>query len=419
MSGNRANTAEKLEKLGKCYVLFRPHSAWKGEYGFDWIRFKQYKDSTVNGEKGNDFDTKNILGIYSSTCNKTGCDYRTQCQLSGKNVCIDINSWSSTFSKDVNNNETQYKNLCGKFTVKQIKGWDDITYFDTPIMTILSSEKSVKIKLKVVIKDAPIDGLFWDYDKKIFKLDFPQSIDTKKEGVQDIEFNLTCNQSFATNQTIAVYCDKEKTKLCGSLKILANYESFQRKIDAILVKVKLDIGNGSSTGNFNGGLSEVTNILKQAYVTLNDNSDAVKLLNIPNFNQNYILDDGELSVKLDGNLLTYLNGIVNGLDNKYTNYFKVYAIAEKCNAGKTLGFSVPGTDSCVVFSGHNNSTVPHELLHSLKLPHTFVAKDTDSNAKYTYEALITDNLMDYSHWNNLQRISTFYWQWQIMNDKIK
>jgi hypothetical protein len=107
------------------------------------------------------------------------------------------------------------------------------------------------------------------------------------------------------------------------------------------------------------------------------------------------------------------------VDSKYDTYFKVYAVDEKCDGGDTLGFSVPGTNSCIVFSGHNKATVSHELLHSLNLPHTFVAKEIDANAKYTCEALKTDNLMDYSHWNNWERISTYYWQWQIINEKIK
>ena len=418
MAGNNANTATKLEKLPKCYVLFRPHSEWKGEYGFDWIRFKQNKVTTVNGEKGNDHDIKDILGVYSSNCTKTGCEYREGCQNGTSEICQDINSWSTTFNKDSDDESKQYKSLCKKFAIKQIAGWNDTLYMDTPIMTILPS-KSAKIKLIVGIQNAPIDGLFWKYDKTLFTLDWTQNVDINKEGIQTIEFNLKCNVAFTSNQEIEVFCDKQKTKLCGSLKILANDSVHQRNINVILIKVKTDIGNGTKTGDFRGGLSSVSNILQQAYINLNDGNNAIKILTIQNFDTNYILNNGEKSIDGKSSLLTYLNNKVSNADSKYNTYFKVYAIDEKCNGGNTLGFSVAGTKSCIVFSGHNKATVPHELLHSLNLPHTFVAKEIDTNAKYTCKALQTDNLMDYSHWNDLERISTYYWQWQIINDKLR
>ena len=38
----------------KCYAIFRPHEKWKGEYGFDWVRFRDEQIKTINGKKGND-----------------------------------------------------------------------------------------------------------------------------------------------------------------------------------------------------------------------------------------------------------------------------------------------------------------------------------------------------------------------------
>jgi len=430
----------KIPKKPKCFVSFRPRKGYEGEYGFDWIRFKDDKISTVNGTRGNEDDTKDILGLYSRHgCTKTNCSYKVQCQASPKNVCIDINSWSTQFEKDVN--QVQYKNLYSKFSLKQINGWDDVIYSDTPKMTLLPSNNKVKLSLIVYIKDAPIDDLFWDYDETVFDLT-PPNVDKNKEGEQTVEFELKCNKTFLLNKKVKVFCDKEKKKLCGELEILANDEkTYQRKIDVVLIKIKCDIAppntdsgftkfikevisffTGSSsptthTGNFNGGVEGITKVLKQAYVTIDDSKPPI-ILPIKQFDDRFIVEEaGKRKIKFDGALLPYLNNMVNKLDSKYTTYFKVYAMGEECGGG-TLGFSRPGTDSCIVFTGHNTSTVPHELLHSLTLPHTFTAKDTSANALYTYEAKITDNVMDYSHWNNLQRISTFHWQWKLINNKI-
>ena len=61
-------------------------------------------------------------------------------------------------------------------------------------------------------------------------------------------------------------------------------------------------------------------------------------------------------------------------------------------------------------------------MHGLGLEHSFYG---DS---FLYKAQKTDNIMDYSHLEKdivtgapstfLDRVSTWYWQWKILNDKI-
>ena len=61
-------------------------------------------------------------------------------------------------------------------------------------------------------------------------------------------------------------------------------------------------------------------------------------------------------------------------------------------------------------------------MHGLGLQHSFYGNN------YLYKALKTDNIMDYSH-NEidkvtgapstvLDRVSTWYWQWDILNSNI-
>lgn len=54
-------------------------------------------------------------------------------------------------------------------------------------------------------------------------------------------------------------------------------------------------------------------------------------------------------------------------------------------------------------------------MHALGLPHTF---DGSTQAKYTYEAYKTNNLMDYCHHVGIPRICVFNWQWKVLNSKI-
>lgn len=46
----------------RCVVKFRPADDWEGEYGFDWYREKDYRELTVDGQRG-DHPLKNIFGI--------------------------------------------------------------------------------------------------------------------------------------------------------------------------------------------------------------------------------------------------------------------------------------------------------------------------------------------------------------------
>ncbi|MFK6999475.1 hypothetical protein V3Q90_11760 [Flavobacterium oreochromis] len=76
-----------------------------------------------------------------------------------------------------------------------------------------------------------------------------------------------------------------------------------------------------------------------------------------------------------------------------------------------------------MFSTHNENTIAHETLHGMGLPHSFFGQH------YVYQAQKTENIMDYSHKgsdpvNNIlrvpiiNRISTWYWQWRIINPNI-
>lgn len=74
--------------------------------------------------------------------------------------------------------------------------------------------------------------------------------------------------------------------------------------------------------------------------------------------------------------------------------------------------------SAVIFKDPSESTVCHELLHSLGLSHSF-----SNEGDFTYKKSMTSNIMDYSFvgekYNCLRRISLSLWQWRTINPQLK
>jgi len=77
-------------------------------------------------------------------------------------------------------------------------------------------------------------------------------------------------------------------------------------------------------------------------------------------------------------------------------------------------------NACVIFKSEDKSTAAHEILHMLDLAHTFTAQQaTNLKSEFTYKALNTNNVMDYSHWLEIEKYSLFHWQWKIINTNLK
>ena len=73
----------------------------------------------------------------------------------------------------------------------------------------------------------------------------------------------------------------------------------------------------------------------------------------------------------------------------------------------------PAAKTILVFkAGFNDSTIAHEVFHSMGLYHSF-----DNDSKFTFEQFITDNIMDYSDLQGLPVISTYHWQWAILQSR--
>ena len=58
-----------------------------------------------------------------------------------------------------------------------------------------------------------------------------------------------------------------------------------------------------------------------------------------------------------------------------------------------------------------NVEIPHEVMHAMGLPHTFIDSDTNKPKKHTFNQRATKNYMDYDN----EKQSTFFWQWEILH----
>ena len=105
------------------------------------------------------------------------------------------------------------------------------------------------------------------------------------------------------------------------------------------------------------------------------------------------------------------------------------------------GISEIGEKSVMIFPnrGRIDTIITHEILHCMGLVHTFKSTDDENmkkenpeyykNAHYLYRKGATNNIMDYYYRITFRRPTEkeisdnnyhlWYWQWKLINDKIK
>ena len=104
--------------------------------------------------------------------------------------------------------------------------------------------------------------------------------------------------------------------------------------------------------------------------------------------------------------------------NLYRRYFTLYFLDV---ASTDNGYSRINKHYGVMFNTHTKETITHECLHGLTLPHSFSYTEWTN---YVYEAMATDNIMDYSHLvkdpvsgnarSPINRFQLWKWQWETI-----
>lgn len=414
---------QREEIKAKCVVMFRPHDKYKDnpDFGFDWLR------AGDSGQKGDNW-FGSIMGKYYEADNVT--------------VFKDTNSWNSNFKKDMK----MYNKLLRSYTSFNISWKDKWTgkgksrkkepyLYPIPVLTLLQG-RSALFNLKIEIEEKPKKLTFEFKDKKgweYFTLNLKEIGDIRKGKYDKFNyFKITCKKESPTEQILYVKADGE---ICGALKIHPNTAAYQKKINVVFVKVKTNINVSSIYGKiYPKGKDYFKLCLNQALVNPNlveekEYLDCTSsLLGINNEfrnkfckkigNKYYINRDTDMKDYLEDKLKKQFKG-------KYDSFYKAFIIGDiypswdKSNniIGYFNGFSYFNTLFTVQFGTHTNETLAHELMHALSLPHTFDGKSP--SAKFTYQAKKTNNLMDYCHHDGIPRFSVFYWQWKILNSKIK
>ena len=80
------------------------------------------------------------------------------------------------------------------------------------------------------------------------------------------------------------------------------------------------------------------------------------------------------------------------------------------------GFSLKSLNLLADFTNNLPSTTTHEFLHTANVPHTFANYEVSEDAKFTYDPLKTDSIMDYSDFAvspAIPTISLFDWQVKV------
>lgn len=460
-----------------CSLEFRPQPDYKGEYGFDWIRNLDTLDYLIltmstGHDPFNDRAFKKIMGKY--------CIPDPNTRTSRTIIQPDINSNDGNLVKDSDPMDSLIFNpKTGDFDVSFRDGkmydrltkeyiqllfkWEDPatkspfrTY--TPVMTMLIRDKddvitpkTAKLGLFLDVKEEPEKiVLEFNHPKAKEYLSLSQEVYTgfqkgKTNFVEDNKWNLeiTCNAEFEDEYILfarAFGVNDPKGMICGMLRILPNATQFQRKINLAAFNVQTGINPGiekEDKGKSQNSIKRMKIILGQALVIVNDEVVSLDMRNQPDFIANccsrtdnpnyqplgftscYILDYSKIHAR--GGFIDLLESTRN---SKYNTYFRLYYIdehmVEKDASGKFTqeknGFSVPdvspGLAFCFTSSGEE--TGGHEVGHSLGLAHTF--EGVRGQAKYTYKAHETDNLMDYYQGT---RNSLYYWQWKLINNQLK
>lgn len=377
----------------KCVIHFRPNRNYKNapDFGFDWLRIAD------TGYAG-DVWYLNHIGKYRDPADITKLRqiYRSGVFLKSAQ---EFNRISGTFERLV-------------LEAQRNAGNADYLYY-VPKMT-LRKGKTVDLILKIKIDEAPQE-LKFEYDKSVFEISDYQNdeITDKSRGNRTIPVKIKCKNIFNTQKNITILADQQ---VCGKLNILPNNFTYNLKV--VFVTVTTQINGAVQTGTVsNAEKIKLKQVLAQSYIESTveeDNLDLSGFFTSRWFSWWYT-QNGQVKTN---ELHKYLNDRLHSKDGKYRDYFKIYVFGSSSGGLNGIAESVGHVKSAIVFPGRLTSdpslgSSVHEMLHAIGLFHTF-----DNDSAFTFERTVLDNVMDYSHWNHINRISTTHWQWRLLQSRL-
>ena len=408
----------------KCLVEFRPHSNWKGEYGFDWIR-------TGDTGRSGDNPLYCILGRYYIPIPNSGGEIDscgTPKNVEEYDTPVNVTSedyYSYKFIKD----KEMFNRLTRTFSRFKIT-WKnpakELPFYVVPILTLWKGRKatfSLKFEGKEKAKNITFEfeNSFVE-DKGYLTLERPK-LDLNKISLENGNLNylkkdcftICCNKEFDTPQKLLVKADG---KLCGAMLILPNSYKVRREIKIVIIYTETSISD--KKGELVGKEESLRNFLNQAMIDPKITYENL-VCKYKNKEENkkfkeectyFNKDDGMYYLK-GMNMRTFENHILKfyyeKFKDKYNDYYKIFLVGERSE--KYEGFTEVWNKYSFCLLNADERTAAHEVLHSIGLDHTFEKNSDD----FIYEGQQTDNVMDYQ--NN--GVALYQWQWKLINSAIK
>lgn len=411
----------------KCLVEFRPHSNWKGEYGFDWIRTGDTGRSGDNPlycilgryyfpipNSGGEIDScgtpENIEEYYKygTPVNVTPEDYYSYKFIKDKEM---FNRLTRTFSR---------------FKITWKNPAKELPFYVVPILTLWKGRKatfSLKFEGKEKAKNITFEfeNSFVE-DKGYLTLERPK-LDLNKISLENGNLNylkkdcftICCNKEFDTPQKLLVKADG---KLCGAMLILPNSYKVRREIKIVIIYTETSISD--KKGELVGKEESLRNFLNQAMIDPKITYENL-VCKYKNKEENKkfkeectYFDKKDRIYYLKGmNMRTFENHILKfyyeKFKDKYNDYYKIFLVGERSE--KYEGFTDVRNKYSFCLLNADERTAAHEVLHSIGLDHTFEKNSDD----FIYEGQQTDNVMDYQN----KGVALYQWQWKLINPAIK
>ncbi|MBO0592747.1 hypothetical protein I2486_15190, partial [Cellulophaga sp. E16_2] len=439
----------EIKPKPKATLHFRPHSSWKGEFGFDWMRIG---DTSIDG----DVTYEEIVGEY-------GKIYAT-------------NAEKAVFTPG------KYKKLEKRYDPQNINSRKDssgnaIEYY-TPWLSIFKDSSSTEAsyaELELLTEvDVVPDELYIEFPKKYFEIvgsiESPNDSTLKRFKLATAMKNITaagspnktniqlkCIDNLPKDETIKVWAANKLINgslntptLSGMLRVKANDKKNRRVSKIVFVNVLTDINTkgcyveGISRADLIDQENYLSPFLKQALINTDieistlDLSDLTKP-EVQTLHKEFRIFNPVISKRIfnrysdskDKKLDNYLNEQFKSdpSNAKYKKYYKVFFLGEYggdlnriTGEIKPLGGHANGVKSkeCVMYKDPLPFFVAHELMHCMGLEHSF-----DNDSSHTFKIGQTENIMDYSHLREyatspkgaLKQISTWEWQWEKLKKK--
>jgi hypothetical protein len=470
----------------KAIVMFRPLANWSGEFGFDWMRTGSGTNLGQTSILG-DVDYKTILGHYNNNlssnpfiedtldANHNGVKdlyealkkeykiYPITSKLDSEGRPVEYLAPILSMYKNENESAKSIAVLQLQIEVEGSEPEDLVIEYERAYFEITKNNGAPPL----LAPESATSTKEEKPEEKMKQLKITKTVTSGTFNTFDIQ--IECKACFSTVKEINAYTitanpdpaktDKIKT-LAGVLRVMPNDKTKRKVKNIVLVNVKTDVDvdtkaeEGFKTDNLTleGQKVTIRKILRQALIdpifTIEELDISTVSNGRDNFNRKYIVD-GKLKCYYDHratiptgwqSLSDYLfDKLVVAKGNRYNNYMRVFYVAQSgffidrnnhpfppfSSTNLHLGGYTDGVNpkNIVMTKDADLTASAHEVLHSLKLPHTWESKshietgttsNTAAQAKHSLKYMSTNNVMDYGEFS--KQYFLYYWQSVVANN---